>query len=100
MPLSPRLKKEMQRALRGITVAVLNQQPPNVREFAVVYFSRLLKFKAENPCLNDDEVLQKFHMTEVNGLPMCPPELKTAAVQTSVDEEPSESFSSEPPRKV
>ncbi|XP_043924888.1 mucin-3A-like isoform X2 [Protopterus annectens] len=84
MTTSPRLINELERELKGFLIAIFARHPPSINEFAVVYFSHFLKYTAENPYLNEDELHKKYYLTRVTSMPTSLPEMKTVALQTSV----------------
>ncbi|XP_043925413.1 uncharacterized protein LOC122800014 [Protopterus annectens] len=88
--LSSNLKME----LLGFCIAAETRQPPSIAEFAAIYFTHMLKFKAANPHLSASEVITEFHQKIVNNLPTSSPEMKSVALQTSLDEVSDELFSS------
>ncbi|KPP66071.1 hypothetical protein Z043_115464 [Scleropages formosus] len=54
--------------LLGLGRAVLSAQPESIPHFSAVYFSELLRFRAENPHAEISELVREFPMPKANQL--------------------------------
>ncbi|XP_020641387.3 calcium-binding tyrosine phosphorylation-regulated protein isoform X1 [Pogona vitticeps] len=53
--------------LEGVSRAVLKASPPNITEFAAVYFRELILFREEHPDMDIKDLVREFHTTRVEG---------------------------------
>nr|XP_036873509.1 calcium-binding tyrosine phosphorylation-regulated protein isoform X2 [Manis javanica] len=51
--------------LEGVSRAILKTNPPNITQFAEVYFKELTVFREENTSLDIQDLVKKFHQTTV-----------------------------------
>lgn len=49
--------------LEGVSRAILKTNPPNITQFAEVYFKELTVFREENTSLDIQDLVKKFHQT-------------------------------------
>ncbi|XP_044790804.1 calcium-binding tyrosine phosphorylation-regulated protein isoform X2 [Bubalus bubalis] len=51
--------------LEGVSRAILKTSPPNITQFAAVYFRELILFREGHPCLDIKDLVKQFHQIKV-----------------------------------
>nr|XP_005898933.1 PREDICTED: calcium-binding tyrosine phosphorylation-regulated protein isoform X2 [Bos mutus] len=51
--------------LEGVSRAILKTNPPNITQFAAVYFRELILFREGRPCLDIKDLVKQFHQIKV-----------------------------------
>ncbi|XP_043935307.1 uncharacterized protein LOC122808408 [Protopterus annectens] len=97
--LPDKLPSDMMKHVEGFCIATLARRPQNIPAFAVMYFTELIKFEAENPHLIENEVINEFCLRTVKHLPTSLSEITLEASQTSTNKVSVTSlrYSSAPP---